>query len=108
VATLLIIFTCFVCLAALTSRRSRCRRGKSKHGDRREADEPGLITKIFTNMTVRIDRPEEKKDFYRDSHGFVGELQEGDLGREEREDKETVSGLTPGPWHPHDPVALGP
>ena len=59
-------------------------------------------------MTVGIDRLEEEKDFYRDAHGFVGELQEGDLGREEREDKETVSGLTPGPWPPHDPVALGP
>lgn len=107
-ATLPIIFTCFVCLSTLTNRRSRCRRGRSEHGDRQEADEPGLITEVFTDMTVGIDRLEEEKDFYRDAHGFVGELREGDLGRVGHEDRETVSGLTHGPWHPHNPGALCP
>ena len=59
-------------------------------------------------MTVGIDRLKEEQDFYRDAHGFVGELQEGDLGRGEREDRGTASGLIPGPWNPHGPGAVGP
>ena len=68
-ATLMIIFACFVCMSALTGRRSRCGRRRRELGDRPEADELGRITELLTDMTVRMDRPEEERDFYRELMG---------------------------------------
>ena len=72
VATLMIIFACFICMSA-GRRHSRHGRHLGEFRDRRDrrdsGEEPGRVTELLTEMSSRIDRLEEERDFYRELMG---------------------------------------
>ena len=65
VLTMLIFFCVFGSMRAAGRRRGRC--GTDRVDESRRSEELGWITELLADMSTRLDRIEEERDFYRNS-----------------------------------------
>ena len=67
VLTMLIFFCVFGSMRAAGRRRGRC--GTDRVDESRRSEELGRITELLADMSTRLDRIEEERDFYRELMG---------------------------------------